>query len=255
MALHKCIAIRTWEETHKDGSVSEHIATLCGKDLWKGWAVGNPDRVSCPDCGKKHWAKRLAECAVKLHVEKSDEPAALTYTHTRSLYKVMRGAEHIAWIGPVPGWGAGWGAFPHHIRHIDRGRLLEITDVLPVNAGLLGGKFRDFVLFELANRLADPTQAERMRQDGYRDRADYLQAHIEAAAARAERAREDKEQREREAIERGVRARQEAERRADATLQLHELYARADLSNFQREGLIWAMEQLSIPLPALEPTQ
>ncbi|MDX2277738.1 MAG: hypothetical protein NW206_19985 [Hyphomonadaceae bacterium] len=242
-----------------DGTSQPEYTFLCGKASVLPDFITEPDKTTCPDCAKKHWAQRLAEHP-GFRVEKV--PPIEKYG-PRSLYKLWRGDEHIAWIYPNNGWGQGWGASGHRVKE-EHEATATVANVIPGSKLDYRNAYtsRDEAAVRIIERLAQEASSANGQQSGKRwaelngvyCAAQYAADCVKHVASRRAAAirREQEAEEARKTIE-ANRARF-AEEKALATAQLIELYRRADLTNYQRDGLVWAFERLGIAIPSMEST-
>ena len=217
-----------------------------------------PDRIGCLECGAKYWAAKLAETDLTLErielaggrrVSYSDpaHPYTRFDTDTRSILRVMRGGQHVAWVYLVPGFGKGWQMSRHAIRRQMDVARATVADVVPGYHFLEKGfRFRDQAAVWLAEQIA--AKSDEAHIEDLVAPESYLATQKSWAEKRARRRAEmdaESEERRRQEAE---RQKQEAAAREEALGQLRDLAAREDLTNYQRAGLVWAFTELGITM-------
>lgn len=212
-----------------------------GRMDWKWNFTRDAGSIGCSDCGKLFWADRLAQTGLaverielksKANYSDPERPSAKYDTDTRSLFRVMRGEDHVAWIYLVPGYGAGWQMSRHGFKRDQDVMAATVANVVPsVHFKDRGFRFRD----EAACWLWE-------HSTGVKADKDVMDALVSPTAylARSQHQERVWEERKAKMAEREAAERSEA---AEAMLQLIDLVKRQDLTNYQRAGLEWAMAQ------------
>lgn len=208
----------------------------------------------CPDCAKFYWSVMCGSMPIKLTLENvPNDPKGSGYdtprqhlSSSRSLWRVMRDGKQIAWIFLVPGWGKGWKVCGHYIGPRDRdNENVTEADVLPgYEVREENFEARDAALYYLSGVLALGDQ--RARNSNVMPIDAFVQRHAKSVVRRREDAVTDAARNARYKIEAEDRRKRETTELSLADLQLRDLAARGDLTNYQRAGLEWALKKLDI---------
>lgn len=219
-----------------------------------GNVAESPERITCPECSVAYWGERLAQEAatrgVAIKLERIVVPRDAKYDARnrlafgyRSVSKIIIDGAHCGWLVLPNGFAEPYRVAGHGVPTYEDQESVTLENACPGSPQTKPFVSKEAALFHVLTMSDAERTAKNMTPIG-----EWL---IDARTAIANRKKRDAERAEEERQRKIDRAEFDARKaieRTEAEAQLRELHARADLTNYQRAGLAWALAKLNINL-------